>query len=92
MRVPARPAPSADRRPGAIAQFEVSGEEIGVQVRQDHVGDAEVVFPGEGQVLLDVPLRIDHYRQAGVVVGNEVGGVRQTVEIKLLENHASIMP
>jgi len=32
---------------GPIAQFEVTGEEIGVQVGQEHMRDAEVALHGE---------------------------------------------
>jgi hypothetical protein len=61
-------------------------------VREEDVCDAKVVIRGERQILIDVALRVDHGGGAGLLVGNDVGGMCQAVQIKLLEDHASIMP
>ncbi len=50
----------ADDGPRAIAQFEMSGEEIGVQVRQEDMRDPQIMLARERQILLDIALRIDH--------------------------------
>ena len=55
----------ADGRPDPIAELEVAGEEVGVQVREHHVRDAEVVLRGSREVLLDVALGIDDDRLPG---------------------------
>ena len=52
-------APEIDGRAGPLAQLEVAGDEIGVEVREEDVRDPEAVFAGKGQVLLDVALRVD---------------------------------
>ena len=77
-----------DRRADAIAQLEMSGDEVGVQVRQDDVRDAQPVLGGEGDVLIDVALRIDDGRGAGRLVADEVRRVRQAIEIELMQDHA----
>ncbi len=64
-----------DRRAHPIAQFQVPGHEIGVQVRQQHVPDSQAVLRGELEVLIDVPLRIDHGGHARRLVADEVRGV-----------------
>jgi hypothetical protein len=62
-----------------VAEFEVAGNEIGVEMGEEDVFDLEVVFRGEGQVAIDVALRVDDGGCAGLFVADEVGGVRQTV-------------
>jgi hypothetical protein len=70
----------------------MTGDEIGMKVGQEDVANAEVVIRRERQILIDVTLRIDHGGGAAVLVRYDVGGMRQTVQVKLLEDHASIMP
>ena len=53
----------ADGRAGAIAQFQMAGQEVGVQVGEEHVRDVQVLLARERQVLLDVALRVDDYRR-----------------------------
>src|SRR5262249_33677077 len=66
---------------------QMSGDEIRVEVRQKNVPDREPVLARERQVLIDVPLRIDDGRRPGLLIADEVRRVRETIEIKLLENH-----
>jgi hypothetical protein len=84
--------PQADGGASTVAQLEVAGNEVRMKVRQEHIGNAEVVISRECQILIDVPLRIDHGGGAALLVGNDVGRMRKTVQIKLLEDHLSIMP
>jgi hypothetical protein len=65
----------------------MAGDEIGMQVRKEDVGDAEIVLSGKCQVLLDVALRVDDGGDSGLFVSDEIRGMRKAVEIKLLENH-----
>ena len=43
-------------RAGAIAQLEMPGDEVGVEVREEHVADRETMLSGEREVLVDVAL------------------------------------
>jgi hypothetical protein len=61
-----------DRRPGPVAQFEVSGDEIGVEVRQEDVADLQAVLGGKRQILIDVALRVDHCRGLRLFVADEI--------------------
>ena len=49
-----------DRGAGPLAQFQVPGHEIRVEMRQEDVRDAQPVLLGVGEVLADVALRVDH--------------------------------
>ncbi len=72
-------------RAGERCQLLVAGNEIGVQVSFNHVGDAEAVFDGVFDVDADVALRIHHGGDA--VRTDHVGSMGQASEIELLEVH-----
>jgi hypothetical protein len=76
-------------RADAIAQLEVAGDEVGVHVGEKHVADRATERVGVGEVLIDVTLRIDHGGDAPHLIDNQVGGVRKTPEVVLLEDYAS---
>ena len=59
-----------DRRAGAIAQLEVTGDEVGVEVREEDVRDPQAVLGGEREVLIDVALRIDDGRRVRLLVAD----------------------
>jgi hypothetical protein len=56
----------------AVAQFEMAGDEVGVKMGQEHVLDLEIVFGGDGQVLVDVPLGIDNGGGARFFIADQV--------------------
>ena len=76
-----------DRRAGPVAQLEMAGDEIGVEVGEEDVRDPQAVLLGEGQVLVDVALRVDDRGRPGRLVADEIRRVRQAVQIELLEDH-----
>src|SRR5436190_16857394 len=76
-----------NRRASAIAQFEMAGDEIGVEMSKDHMSDAQAVRVGEGQILPDVALRVDDSGAARRFVADEIRGVRKTIQIKLVQDH-----
>ena len=78
-----------DRRPGAIAQLEVTGDEVRVEVREEDVPDPQIVLGGERKIVIDVALWIDDSRRARLLVPDEVRRVRQTIQVKLLEDHVT---
>jgi hypothetical protein len=70
----------------------MAGDKIGVQMSEEHVFDVETVLGGKSNVLVDVALRVDDGRDSCGFVTNQVGSMRQTRQIKLLEDHrASII-
>ena len=76
-----------DRGAGPIAQFEMTCDEVGVEVCEQDVLDLQAVLRSERQVLVDVPLRIDDGRRVCQLVTNEVRRVREAIQIKLLQDH-----
>jgi len=76
-----------DDRTGPVSQLNVAGDEIGVEMREEHVRDSQAVLVGERDVLIDIPLRIDNGRDAGPFVTDEVGRVGQAVQVKLFQDH-----
>jgi hypothetical protein len=87
-----RLGPEIDARAGAVAQLQVAGQEIGVQVRQHDMADGQAVLGGIGQVLLDIALRIDHDGLLRLLVGHDVRRVREALQIELLEQHEPLLP
>ena len=80
-------APEVDRRARPVAQLQVSGHEVGVQVRQHTCSIVQAVLLRELQVLIDVALRIHHRGRARSLVADQVRGVREALQIELLEQH-----
>jgi hypothetical protein len=82
-----RAPPVADPRSRGRRQLEVTGEEVGVEVGVDHTDDVQPVRPSVGEVLGDVAARVDDDGLAGRLVGDQVGGLRQAVQVVLGEDH-----
>ena len=60
-------------------------DEVGMQVRLDHMADREVLLLRFLQIHLDVALRADN---CGLFLGSDhVRGVRQAAEIELFKEH-----
>jgi len=76
----------ADSGADAVAELEMAGDEIGVQVGEEDVLDGEVVLGGEGEVLVDVALGINDDGGGGGFVADEIGRVGETGEVELMED------
>lgn len=79
----------AEMDPGAaaVAELEMAGDEVSVEVGEEDVADEEAVLRGVVEVLLDVALGVDDDGGARGLVGEEVGGVGQTAEVVLFQEH-----
>ncbi len=77
---------------GTVPQLEMSGDEVGVKVREEDVRDPQVVLGREGEILIDVALRIDHGCRARAGVADQVRGVCQAIQVKLLQDHRRLYP
>ena len=64
-----------------------SGDEVRVEMREEHVRDAQLVRVDERQILIDVALRIDDRGDATFLIADDIRGVRKTVQIKLMKDH-----
>jgi hypothetical protein len=54
---------------------------------QQDVRDAQAEALGILEVLADVALRVDDGREPGAFVADQVGSVRETAEVVLLQDH-----
>jgi hypothetical protein len=68
---------------GALGQFKVAADEIGVQVGLDHVADGEAPRFGLIDVDVDVASRVHDGRLS--IGAQQVRGLGQTAQIELLE-------
>ena len=76
------------RRPGTVGQFAAPGQEVGVDVRLQGVGDRQLVLAGQFDVHLHVAAGVDDGGAARRLVADQVGQVRQPLGEHRLENHA----
>lgn len=74
----------------AVAELQMSGDEVGVEMREEYMLDLEIVLGRELDIAANVALRIDDGSVVGLLVSDDVRGVRKTGQIELLEDHAGI--
>jgi len=67
----------------------MASDKIGMQVRQDYMLDRKGMLGSESNVLVDVSLGINDDGRARFFVSYQVGSVRQTSQIELLEDHVT---
>ncbi len=68
-------------RAGSIAQLEVPGEKVGVEMRQKDVTNLQAGLLGIRDVGIDVALRIDNDRRATRRIANQVRRVGEAVQV-----------
>jgi hypothetical protein len=84
-----RASPQVDGGTRTIAQLEMAGQEIGVEVSQEDVTDLAARLLRHLQITPDIPLWIDDRSDTAAVVGHEVRRVREAAQVVLLQDHAS---
>jgi hypothetical protein len=70
-----------------VAQFQMAGYEISVEVSEENMPDFEAKFPGIGQVLLNVALRIDDDCGRTGFVPEQIRSVGEAAQVVLFEDH-----
>jgi hypothetical protein len=68
----------------------MTGNEVGVQVCQKYMLDAQAVFGSKGLVLIGIALGIDDCSGTGQEIADKVRSMRQTTQRELFKNHRSI--
>ena len=58
-----------------------------MKVREQDVFDGRAHALRRFQILLDIPLGIDDRRRHGALIDDDVGRMRETAEIELLDDH-----
>jgi hypothetical protein len=81
----------ADGGADTVAQFQVPGQKIGMEVGEEHVPNLHIVLFGITQILRDVPLRVDDNGSTSGFVSNKIRGMRQTTKIILLQDHHPLL-
>jgi hypothetical protein len=66
-----------------VAQCEMSGQEIGMEVCQKNVTNTQSILCSVLEILVDVTLWIDDYGTAGGYIANQLRGMCQTAQIVL---------
>ena len=69
-----------------LGELEVTGEEVGMEVRLEHRFDRERHLASIREVLVDVAQRIHHHRPARRAIADQVTRLRETPEVVLLED------
>src|SRR5208337_735897 len=73
-----------DGRAATIAQLQVTGDEVSVEVAEKNMADLQPKFLGIGQILLDVALRVDDDGGRTVLISEQIRGVGQAAQVVLL--------
>ena len=81
-----RVAVDVDRRAGRRGEPAVAGDVVGVVVRLEDVLDRHAHVARQLQVLVDLELRVDDRREAGVLVADQVRGAAEVVVGELAED------
>ena len=76
----------------AIAQLQMPGDEIGVEMGQEYVLDLQGMLRREGNIVIRVALRVDDDGGTGLLVADDVRGVGEAGKIELLEDHEAPPP
>src|SRR6185312_10489235 len=85
----ARPGAKINRRPSERAQLEMAGEKISVEVSEKHAANLETVARSRLDINAHITPRVDDDRGPAAEITDEIRRVRQTLQIKLFENHRS---
>jgi hypothetical protein len=78
----------ADDGAGAVGQFKVAAQEVGVEVGLDDPLDHQPLARRLVEVDADIAARIHHHRPAGRLVADEIRRVREAAQVVLGEDHA----
>ena len=79
-----------DRGAATVAQFQMAGYEISMEMGEEYVSDLEAQFVCIGQVLLDIALRIDDDRRRTGLVSEQIRSVGKAAQVVLFENHGEV--
>ena len=76
---------------GAVSEFDVAGQEVGVEVGKEDVLDVPAGGLGVLEILVNVALGIDDGGGLGAFVGDDVGGVGEASQVVLFDDHDELL-
>ena len=85
-----RTLPDIDDGSGTLGEFEMPGDEIGMQMGENDVPNLQPMGLSVVEVNIHVALGVDYGCHA--VAGNDIGSVGQTSQVKALKDHGVSMP
>ena len=74
-------------RPGQGGELAATGHVVVVEVRLDDADDAQILRAGGLEIEVDVPSRVDHSGDMGVVIDDEGRQVAEATDRELLDTH-----
>ena len=83
------PRPKPNLRAAAIAQLQMPGKKVSMEVGEEDIANRHAEPLGVGQILLDIPLRINDDRSLAGLVGDQIRGMGQTAQIVLFQEHTA---
>jgi hypothetical protein len=85
---------TAEVDPGAlpIAQLEMPGDEVGVEMSKEHVPDPAAEPVGILNVFVNITLRVDHRGDATTLVSHQIRGMRQAPKVVLPQDQCRPPP
>jgi len=83
---------SAEMDGGAatVPQFQMAGNEVGVEMGEEDVADLKAECLGIVDVLLDIALGVDDDGGGTGLVSEQIGGVGQAAQVVLFQNHRNL--
>jgi hypothetical protein len=70
-----------------VAQLQMPGDKVGVEMAEKDVADLEAQFLGVGQILLNIALGVNDDSGRTGLVALQIGGVGEAAQIELFQNH-----
>src|SRR5690349_16892415 len=83
------PGSEVDCGANAVAEFQMPGDTVGMQMGQKHMLDLQMVFRRALEISFDVALRVNNSGRPCLLVCDEIRSMRQARQIELLEDHAA---
>ncbi len=76
-----------DRGAATVAQFQVAGDEAGVEMGEEHLPDLKAEFSGIVEVLLNIALGVDDDSGRDGLVSERIRSVGEVAQIVLFEKN-----
>jgi hypothetical protein len=76
-----------NRGSNAVSQLDVARKKIGMKMGEEDIVNVKLVLGGVVEILIDIALRVNDNGGAARLIGDKVGGMRETTEVILFHPH-----